>query len=1000
MPVDFLTSKQKENYGIFPETVDLEILHKYFHLDDYDKSLIENCRRNYNKLGYALQLTTVRFIGIFLANPLKVPELVKSYLAVQLEINDLGDLNSYLSRKKTRYEHVAEIKERFGYCDLNSLWLFRLARWLYTQCWYGIERPSILFDRTVSWLTERKLLLPGITTLTRLISRVRTRSDSRLWYMLSELPSIEQIELLKSLLKPLQDQRYSELDQLKNAPTRISSNALNNAIKRYKKIKSIGIRDLDFTKVPLIKLRGFARYVTTSWTPSILRMPEYKKIAMLVSFTYIYEIQTLDYVLNLLDMLISEIVSSAKRIGEKNRLRTLGDLDKSASELAEFAQLFLDNESKKNLPEHIYQTMAKQQVTDAITTVKSLTRKNHKKYFEEMLDQYAKVRRFLPSVLQAIDFKSTKSGQNLYDAMKFLHYIEGKKKININNAPKEIISESWRHMVLKDNDTIDRAGYTLCVLDGLQSSMRSKDLFVEDSEKWCDPRRKLLSGDEWLNKRNQICKLLNLPVESSDAVALLSNDLSLAYATTLTNSNKSGNLKVVLNTKGKKKVQISKLEKIEEPESLISLRAMISTLIPQIELPELLMEVNRFTGFTSEFTHISESVSQMKDLDISICAILMAEACNIGHEPLIKNNDPALSKARLSWVQQNYFSSENIGKANARLVDYHAGLPLTQKIGSGDIVSGDGIRYACAVKSINSGPNKKYFKQRGLTYYNLTSDQFTGLNGLCVPGTLKDSLYVLDVITQQQTKLSFKEVMVDTAGASEIIFALFWLLGYQFSPRIADTGSARFWKIDSTADYGVLNDIAKHKVSLKAVTKQWDDVLRIAASLKLGYVSAAELIKSLYRNNRPSSLAKALMNIGRIRKTIHMLRYIDDDEYRRHILAQLNKGESRHSVFRTIFHGKKGEVYKHYKENQEDQLNALSLVTNTIVIWNTVYIHKAAEQLKADGIPIKDEDIAKVSPLMHKHINTLGKFSFALPDSVKDGNLRELNEIKIQNFNK
>lgn len=82
-------------------------------------------------------------------------------------------------------------------------------RWLYTQC-YGIERPNILFDRTASWLTERKLLLPGITTLTRLISRVRTRSDSRLWYMLSELPSVEQIELLKSLLKPLQDQRYSE----------------------------------------------------------------------------------------------------------------------------------------------------------------------------------------------------------------------------------------------------------------------------------------------------------------------------------------------------------------------------------------------------------------------------------------------------------------------------------------------------------------------------------------------------------------------------------------------------------------------------------------------------------------------------------------------------------------------------------------------------------------------------------------------------------------------
>ena len=386
-------------------------------------------------------------------------------------------------------------------------------------------------------------------------------------------------------------------------------------------------------------------------------------------------------------------------------------------------------------------------------------------------------------------------------------------------------------------------------------------------------------------KKNQICKLLMLPIEFSEAVILLSNNLNLAYFTTLNNSNKNDNLKVVLNTKGKKKVQVSKLEKIEERKSLISLRSMVSDLLPQIELPELLMEVNRFTGFTSEFTHISESESKMKDLDISICAVLMAEACNIGYEPLIKNNEPALSRGRLSWVQQNYFSSENIGKSNARLVDYHTELPLTQKIGSGDIVSGDGIRFACAVKSVNSGPNKKYFKERGLTYYNLTSGQFTGPNGLCVPGTLKDSLYVLDVITQQQTKLAFREVMVDTAGTSDVIFALFWLLGYQFSPRIADTGSARFWRIDSTADYGILNDIAKHKVSLKIITKQWDDVLRIGASLKLGYISASELIRSLFKNNRPSSLAKALINIGRIMKTIHMLRYIDDDEYRRHILV-------------------------------------------------------------------------------------------------------------------
>lgn len=613
-----------------------------------------------------------------------------------------------------------------------------------------------------------------------------------------------------------------------------------------------------------------------------------------------------------------------------------------------------------------------------------------------MLDQYSKVRRFLPSIFADINFKSTKSGENIFEAIKFLNSIEGKKKAYINNAPKEIITESWRHFVInKENNTINRIGYTLCVLDSLQSNMRSKDLFVEDSEKWCDPRTKLIPENEWLSQKGTFCKLMELPIESVDVVTLLNNDLNLSYKTTLDNFNQNDNLEIIDNDKGKKKFKLSKLDKLEEPESLILLRAKIAELLPKIGLPELLMEVDQFTGFSSEFTHISESDSRMKELHISICAVLMSEACNIGHEPLIKGDDPALSRDRLSWVQQNYFSSENIAKSNARLVDYHTDLPLAQKIGSGDIVSGDGIRFACAVKSVNSGPNKKYFNQRGLTYYNLTSDQLTGVNGLCVPGTLRDSLHLLDVLTQQRTKLNFQEVMVDTAGTSDVIFALFWLMGYQFSPRLADIGSSRFWRIDAAVDYGVLNDIATHKVSLKAVNKNWDDVLRLGISLKLGYINATELIRSLFKNGRPSSLAKVLINIGRVRKTIYMLRYIDDAEYRRHILTQLNKGECRHSVFRAIYHGKRGEIYKHYKENQEDQLNSLSLVTNSIVIWNTVYIQKAIDLLKEKGETVNDEDVAMLSPLISKHINILGKYSFVLPKAVRDGKLRELNDIEF-----
>ena len=74
-----------------------------------------------------------------------------------------------------------------------------------------------------------------------------------------------------------------------------------------------------------------------------------------------------------------------------------------------------------------------------------------------------------------------------------------------------------------------------------------------------------------------------------------------------------------------------------------------------------------------------------------------------------------------------------------------------------------------------------------------------------IPGTLRDSLFILEGLLEHQTSLNPHEVMSDTAGYSDVVFGLFWLLGYQFSPRLADLGEARFWRIDATADYGVLD---------------------------------------------------------------------------------------------------------------------------------------------------------------------------------------------------
>ena len=333
----------------------------------------------------------------------------------------------------------------------------------------------------------------------------------------------------------------------------------------------------------------------------------------------------------------------------------------------------------------------------------------------------------------------------------------------------------------------------------------------------------------------------------------------------------------------------------------MELRTLTERMLPQVDLPELLLEVNAWTGFADAFTHVSETRSRIPDLPTSVCAALIADACNIALEPLVRKDTPALTRGRLSWITQNYFRAETLIQANAALVDCQMTIPLAQHWGGGEVASADGLRFVVPVRTLNAGPNPRYFGTgRGVTYYNFTSDQFTGFHAIVVPGTIRDSLYVFDGLLEHETSLEVQEIVTDTAAYSDLIFGLFRLLGFQFSPRLADLGRTRFWRINRRAEYGPLNSLARSRINLKLIRSHWDDILLVAGSLVQGTVRASELIRALQRGGRPSSLARAISEIGRIAKTLHLLAYIDDEAYRRRMLQPINRGEGRHSVARGL----------------------------------------------------------------------------------------------------
>jgi TnpA family transposase len=561
--------------------------------------------------------------------------------------------------------------------------------------------------------------------------------------------------------------------------------------------------------------------------------------------------------------------------------------------------------------------------------------------------------------------------------------------MNPPDPPMSIVNRGWCRYVGTSED-FDRKAYAFCCLDRVRSALRRRDIFIAPSVRHADARLGLLSGPAWTAARPTICRSLGHSLSGDETIAALTRELDQTYRTVAASlpSNPGARVEQV---DGKDDLTVTPLDKLGEPDSLVKLRAEVNGRLPRVDLPEVLLEIAARTDFKSRFTHVSERESRMENLATSICANLIAEACNIGLEPLTRNDVPALRRARLSWVSQNFIRNETLLDANSCLVAQQNKIPLVQQWGGGEVASADGLRFVVPVRTLNAGPNPKYFGfERGVTYYNLVSDQFTGLNAIVIPGTLRDSLYLLAVVLEQQTELHPTEIMTDTAAYTDVVFGLFWLLGYRFCPRIADIGGARYWRIDPSADYGLLNGVARHRINTKLIEENWDDMLRLAGSLKLGTVQATSVMKTLRIDDRPTKLAQAVAEVGRIDKTIHALTFIADESKRRRILTQLNRGEDRHKLARAVFHGKRGELRQRYREGQEDQMGALGLVVNIIILWNTLYINAALEQLASQGYAIQTEDIARLSPLVFEHTNLLGRYAFSVSDSVVRGQLRSL----------
>ena len=986
MPVQFLSDAQRESLSRFPGEIPPDDVVTFFTLSESDKDQIPKTSSNYNRLGFALGLCALRYLGFCPDDLTTAPTEVIEYLAYQLGVGS-DDINLYGKRYHTRTDHLQKIQHYLEFRKAGSAELDTLADWL-TERALEHDKPTLLFQLTCEKLYRDKIIHPRVTIIERMVSTARRRSQKETFNRLKPLLTKQCRALLNSLLIYDDNKKCTLLTWLRQGATSNSALAILATLKKFKFLKQRGIDKWDLSVLNPNRIKFLAQLGRKSTNQALLRAPKERRYPILIAFISQSLIDITDEIIQMYEQCLANSYARARRNLEDFRNSIHRSTNEKVLFFHEIGRIILNSEiSNEELRETIYQYMPQEKLHAAVENCEKIFRPLDDSYFDFLALRYGYIRQFAPAFLQAFNFRSNLKEDSLLVALALLRDMntKGQRKVS-EDAPLEFVTGKWHPYVLDREGKINRRYWELCALWELRSSLRSGDIWLDNSRQYANPQSYLIPSERWQDLRSEVC--LQTQTHPDGSLRLKERETQLDELLRIIDNKLSQNSLIRIENG---RLVISPIKADELTESAEKLGAIITQRLPLIELPELLIEVDSWTQFSTHFTHAGGSESRTKDLLVHLYASILAQACNFGLSKMAYISD--LSYRQLAWCSNWYIREETLKSAINTLVNFQFRQPLSHHWGSGTLSSSDGQRFPVSVKTRNATPLPRYFGYgRGLTFYTWTSDQFSQYGTKVIPATVRDATYVLDEILDNETELPIVEHTTDTAGYTELIFALFDLLGLQFSPRIRDISDQRLFRIDRSITYPNVEPLLKGTINRSRILKHWDDLLRVAGSLKLGWVTASLLISKLQSYPQQNALTRSLQEYGRLIKTIFILRYLESRQFRKKINLQLNKGEALHFLRQFIFFANEGKIRRNQEEDQTNQASCLNLVTNAVVTWNTVYMTAVIEQLKKEGHKFEEEDIAHLSPARHEHINPYGKYYFDVDKKFDKKILRVLRQ--------
>jgi TnpA family transposase len=510
--------------------------------------------------------------------------------------------------------------------------------------------------------------------------------------------------------------------------------------------------------------------------------------------------------------------------------------------------------------------------------------------------------------------------------------------------------------------------FELVVLSEISKRFQSGDLFVAKSTKYDDDRKHLISWEQYERLVADFTEQVGLDANRTLFVSKLKSQF-VATAQQL-DAKMPHHTDLVLE---QNRVSLKKRKLSSDPLPLKRVDQALRDHLGEIDIIDLLVETTHWVELDTLFGPISGHQTKLTDYKRRLVATLLCYGCNLGPTQTARSIK-SLTRKQVAYLNLAHTREQDLLKATEKVINAYNEYDLPKHWGSGENASVDGTRFDLYEQNLLSEFHLRYGSYGGIGYY-LVSDQYIALFSRFIPCGVREAMYLIDGILENESDIQPTAVQGDTHAQSTVIFGLAHLLGIKLMPRIKDINSLLFFKPDKRTRYQHIEALFSEGINYTLIRDHYRDMLRIAISIKEGKVTASTIARRLGSHGIRNSLYYAFRELGRVIRTQFLLEYIGDIELRETIHASTCKSEEFNHFIQWIFFFNNGEIQENLRYEQDKMIRFNHLVANLVILHNVNSMTRVLSELKKEGLSVTPEVLAGLSPYRTEHINLLGDYT-------------------------